>query len=301
MHYIGIDAGGTKTLFALYEEQGNLLDTITLGSCHFMKVGFTQMGKILKQGVRLLLEKNGLTPEDVTLSFGLAGYGREEGVRKAIEDALCAEFAGYRYLLHNDVETALAGAFEGGDGIMLIAGTGSIAYMKHGDIHKRAGGFGYLLGDEGSAYDLSKKMLNTFTREEDGRLEKTVLYDLLMERLSLKEPYDIISFVSETLGNKRDEIAKLAPHLHEAAQLGDPEAIRIYREAALELAALANALAKDIDGEINLATFGGVFKAGEFVLNPLRNFLAENIHLIEPKYPPEYGAYLLARKSGEKS
>lgn len=297
MHYIGIDAGGTKTLFALYEEQGNLLDTITLGSCHFMKVGFTQMGKILKQGVRLLLEKNGLTPEDVTLSFGLAGYGREEGVRKAIEDALCAEFAGYRYLLHNDVETALAGAFEGGDGIMLIAGTGSIAYMKHGDIHKRAGGFGYLLGDEGSAYDLSKKMLNTFTREEDGRLEKTVLYDLLMERLSLKEPYDIISYVSETLGNKRDEIAKLAPLLHEAVLLGDPEAIRIYQEAALELAALVNTLAKDIDETIGVACFGGVFKAGETILNPLKNYLADHVQLIKPMFPPEYGAYLLAKKS----
>ena len=299
MHYIGIDAGGTKTLFALYEEQGNLLDTITLGSCHFMKVGFEEMGKILKEGVCLLQEQNELTFDDVTISFGLAGYGREEGVRKSIEDAIAQEFGEYRHLLHNDVETALAGAFEGGDGIMLIAGTGSIAYMKKGEIQKRTGGFGYILGDEGSAYDLSKKMLNTFTKEDDGRLEKTALYDLLMKRLSLKKPYDIISFVSETLGNKRDEIAKLAPHLHEAALLGDPEAIRIYREAAQELAALANALAKDIDGEIDLATFGGVFKAGEFILNPLRNSLAENVHLIEPKYPPEYGAYLLARKSEE--
>lgn len=299
MHYIGIDAGGTKTLFALYGEQGNLLDTTELGSCHFMKVGYEEMGKILMEGVRILQDKNDLTLDEITISFGLAGYGREESVRKAIEDTLTLEFGGYRYLLHNDVETALAGAFEDGDGIMLIAGTGSIAYMKHGKIRKRAGGFGYILGDEGSAYDLSKKMLNTFTKEDDGRLEKTALYDLLMERLSLLKSYDIVSYVSDTLKNQRDEIAKLAPLLHEAALKGDPEAIRIYREAALELAALANALAKDIDGTIDLACFGGVFKAGELIMSPLRDALAENVFLIEPKFPPEYGAYLLARKSEE--
>jgi len=300
MHYIGIDAGGTKTLFALYDEQGNLLDTKVLGSCHFMKVGFKKMGKILKEGVRFLQEQNELTSDEVTISFGLAGYGREEHVRKSIEDAIAQEFNEYRHLLHNDVETALAGAFEGGDGIMLIAGTGSIAYMKQGENQRRSGGFGYILGDEGSAYDLAKKMLNTFTKEDDGRLEKTALYDLLMERLSLKEPYDIISFVSDTLGNKRDEIAKLAPILNEAALIGDPEAIRIYRGGALELAALVNALAKDVDETIGLACFGGVFSAGELIMGPLRNSLAENVFLIEPKFPPEYGAYLLARKSEEK-
>lgn len=297
MHYIGIDAGGTKTLFALYDEQGNLLDTKVLGSCHFMKVGFEKMGGILKEGVSFLQEKNDLKPDDITISFGLAGYGREESVRKAIEAALHIEFRGYKYLLHNDVETALVGAFEGEDGIMLIAGTGSIAYLKQGETKKRAGGFGYLLGDEGSAYDLAKKMLNAFTREDDGRLEKTALYDLLMERLSLEKPYDLISYISETLGNKRDEIAKLASILYEAALLGDPEAIRIYREAAIELASLANALAKDVDGIVDMACFGGVFKAGDFILSPLKESLAENINLIKPKFPPEYGAYLIARKS----
>ena len=144
-------------------------------------------------------------------------------------------------------------------------------------------------------------MLNAFTKEDDGRLEKTSLYDLIMRRLSLKEPYDIISYVSETLGNKRDEIAKLAPILNEAALLGDPEAIRIYREAAIELASLANALAKDVDRTIDMACFGGVFKAGELIMSPLRDSLAKNIHLIEPKFPPEYGAYLIARKSEEEN
>lgn len=295
MHYIGIDAGGTKTLFVLYSDEGSILDTLTLESCHFMKVGYPRMGEILKEGVLKLLRGTGILKEDVTLSFGLAGYGREEGVRRAIEEVLADTFEGFRIHLHNDIETAIEGAFTGDDGIMLISGTGSISFMKHQGILKRAGGWGYNLGDEGSAYFLAKKMLNVFTKEDDGRLEKTVLYDLLMRELSLKEPYDLISYLGNTLGNRRDEIAKLATILYEAALQGDAEAIRIYEEAGRELASLVNALAKDIGSDVRLALYGGVFNAGDLIMVPLKKHLLKHVSIVVPAYPPEYGAYLLAK------
>lgn len=295
MNYIGIDAGGTKTLFVLYSDEGSVIDTLTLESCHFMKVGYPRMGEILREGVLTLLRGTGIAKEDVTLSFGLAGYGREEAVRRAIEEILAEKFEGYRMLLQNDIETAIAGAFDGEDGIMLISGTGSISFMKHRGTLKRAGGWGYNLGDEGSAYDLAKKMLNVFTKEDDGRLEKTVLYELIMKKLSLKEPYDLISYLGNTLGNRRDEIAKLATILYEAALQNDKEAIRIYDEAAQELASLVNALAKDIDADVSLALYGGVFNAEELIIGPLRKYLLKNISIVDPANPPEYGAYLLAK------
>lgn len=297
MYIIGVDAGGTKTLLALYDQDGNKLNETVMESCHYMRVGASGMGRILKEGVNTLCQKQGISPRDIVLSLGLAGYGREEKVRRMLEEALKAAFPETKLILHNDVETALEGAFLGGDGLMLISGTGSIAFLKQGNEVKRCGGWGYAFGDEGSAYWIAKKLLEVFAKEDDGRLEKTALHGLLLERLNLSQGADLITYVMKDLQNDRNQLAKLAVLAGEAAALGDPLALLIYEEAAKELAALANTLVKGIEKSVPLAVYGGVFQAGNWILKPLKANLSENLHLMEPKAPPEYGAYLLAKKS----
>lgn len=297
MHIIGVDAGGTKTLLALYDLDGNKLNETVLESCHYMRVGASAMGRILKEGVNALCQQQGISPRDIILSLGLAGYGREEKVRRMLEEALKAAFPETKLVLHNDVETALEGAFLGRDGLMLIAGTGSIAFLKQGDEVKRCGGWGYAFGDEGSAYWIAKKLLEAFAKEDDGRLEKTALHPLLMERLKLSQGADLITYVMKELQNDRNQVAKLAVLAGVAAALGDPVALAIYNEAGKELAALANTLGQSLDQPVSVAVYGGVFQAGNWILKPLKANLASNLNLVEPKAPPEYGAYLMAKNN----
>lgn len=296
MKYICVDAGGTKTRFVLYSEDGKALDQEVLPSCHFMKVGYQGMTEILHQGYKALKERSSLSENELILSLGLAGYGREEKIRRSIEESLGETFRNQRYVLHNDIETAMEGAFSGRDGIMLIAGTGSIAFCRHQGKMRRSGGWGYLFGDEGSAYWLGRKMLEVFSKEEDGRLEKSLLYDLVMEHLELQHGHDLITYVRETLGNRREDIAKLALILYKAASAGDKRALALYDEAAKELAALVIAAGRETPGDLDVAYFGGVFEAKELILVPLRAYLPERFSLKKPEGSPEYGAYLLAKE-----
>lgn len=296
MYYIGIDAGGTKTSFSLYTESGELVENIRRPSCHFMKVGYEKMTEILLEGVMSLMENHKIDLGEVVISFGLAGYGRDIEIRRSMDQALSEKFKGFHYCVYNDVEAALSGAFNGEQGIILIAGTGSIAYAMNGKEMIRAGGFGYAIGDEGSAYWIGKRMLETVTKMEDGRIEKTILYHHILERLSLQNGFELIGYVMNTLRNERDKIASLAKYLYEAAQLGDLAAISIYKDAARELSELVKAVSKDASEDKKVAYYGGVFKSGDFILQPLKEYLGPAYLLMEPMETPEFGAYILAQR-----
>lgn len=296
MKYIGIDGGGTKTKFVLYSDTGQLIQEVTLGTVHFLQVSKEKAITILKQGVYKLT--NG--KKDIYIVAGLAGYGQEKSARKSIE-AICKEaFVGYQYSIYNDVQTAISGALDGKNGIVVIAGTGSIALSIKGGIQKRCGGWGYQLGDEGSAYWMAKKMLAIFCKQIDGRIERTTLYDEVVKGCHLQNPYDIIHYVNVELENSRDQIATLATIVYQAAMQGDEHAITIYQEAAKEIAEMVNVLVKEFSGIVTVSYIGGVFRAGNYLLKPLLENLDSNCQLVEPRYPPEYGAYLLG-KNNQKS
>jgi len=296
MKIIGIDAGGTKTSMKLFSWAGQPLDHITLESCHPLRKGVAAMGRILLEGVHLLEERNHLKEKEAILSFGLAGYGKEPTLRQAMEEVLANIFQGYDYKIHNDGEVAHAGAFVSGEGILLIAGTGSIALGSGEEGLLRAGGFGPSFGDEGSAFWLAKTLLQRLTHMEDGRRRKTLLYGLVLQRLHLRDAYGLLGYVEETLGNQRENIASLAVLLKEACDLGDAEALEIYEKGAQHLAALIKALTARGVGAKDVAYYGGVFQGGDYVLKPLKKALGPDYRVVPPVEGPEYGAYLLAKR-----
>ena len=296
MKIIGIDAGGTKTSMKLFQWEGQLLDHMTLESCHPLRKGVETMARILLAGVRKLEGRNNLQEESVILSFGLAGYGKEPTLRLAMEEALAKTFQGYKYMLHNDGEVAHAGAFPSGEGILLIAGTVSIALGSGHEGLLRAGGFGPSFGDEGSAFWLAKTLLQRLTHMEDGRRQKTLLYELVLKRLRLADAYGLLGYVEETLGNQREKVASLAVFLQEACEKKDTEALKIYEEGAQHLAQLVKALANRGVVSKEVAYYGGVFQGGDYILKPLEKALGEGYTLAPPKEEPEYGAYLLAKR-----
>lgn len=288
MNYICIDGGGTKTKFVLYDENGQVIKEKSTGSIHILTQSKQESIRILKENVMLLdSSKKSL------IIAGLAGYGNQEDLRKQIEDICQEAFEGYTYLLYNDVQIALAGALANQDGIVVIAGTGSIAYSCLNGQTKRCGGWGYQLGDEGSAYWMGKELMKIYCQQVDGRLEKTKLYDKVKESLLLENDYDIISY-RHHLQNERKDIALLAKINYELALENDPYAIQIYKNAASYLGQLIKVLALDFHQAVPVSYIGGVFQAGEYILKPLKETLqTTSCYLQSPLYPPEYGAYLL--------
>lgn len=295
MAIVGIDGGGTKTSFALFSDEGVVLNRVVLETIHILQVSEETFCERLTKGFKEVIS---IVPEQesIKICLGLAGYGQEPSLRSIIERLVNQVLGNYPYLLMNDVEIALSGALNYQDGIVLIAGTGSIGFAKHQDKMKRVGGWGYAIGDEGSAYWIAKKMLAIFAKQADGRLGKTLLYELLMKHLELENDFDIISYVMTTLNQSRDKIAELSMICYEAAKQKDEYAIEIFNEAALELAMMANQLLNEFDEDIVLISMiGGVSKAQDVYLESFKSYLSPRGQFIQPIHNSEMGAFLLAK------
>lgn len=285
--YVGIDAGGTKTAFACFDEGGNCLNTVTLGTCHILQVSRQEAVSVLQTGLAAVCADR----RDVIISAGIAGYGRDAKMRSAIED-ICAEaFAGRPYYLHSDAEIALYGALRGKDGILLIAGTGSIALRKLGKEIARCGGWGYILGDEGSAYWIGCRLLQAFTRQWDGRLAETPLKDAVLDYFQITDGYQLISLVR----NDRTATAGLAK-LGSSLLDRDPVCQDIFRRAARELALLCNTLSAAFRGPCPLALTGGLWHSGPFFHASFASCLDPKIHILDTGGTPLEGAYFIAKE-----
>lgn len=301
MYYLGIDGGGTKTQFTIINENVEVIQSIKKGTSHFKQIGLDGVENVLRDGLKEVLSESGISADKINgVGIGIAGYGNIQKDRDALLKVVDKVFKEFKYILRNDVEIALAGALNGDDGVVIVSGTGSIALSKIGDKYKRCGGWGYSIGDEGSAYWIGKKVIETFSKEADGRLEKTHIYEIIKKRLALSNDYDLIRYINEDIRADRLEIAKFSKDCFESAKLGDKNAIEIFNSASKELSELVNLLMKDFEDDIiKVSYLGGVFKSGELILNPLIESLDKKCVLVPPKYTADIGAAILALKNDE--
>jgi N-acetylglucosamine kinase-like BadF-type ATPase len=200
-----------------------------------------------------------------------------------------------------------AGSLAGADGINIVAGTGSIGYGERQGRSARAGGWGTLIGDEGSGYWIAVRALTLFSRMSDGRLAQGPLYALLRNELPLARDLDLCAVVSagEALGT-RDRIAALCPLVARAAHAGDAAAAGIFADAGRELAEVAAAVRKGLgypaDEAVPLSYSGGVFRADDILKAAFAAAVAaqpSTYSLSAPILSPLAGAALLAaRRAG---
>ena len=146
-YYIGIDGGGTKTKFDLFDSDKNSIASITMPTIHQAQTSFKEAVSVLTDIKEKLLEKINDSDYILKVGAGLGGYGINAEYRKKLEDEFSTVFDEFK--LYSDAYAAMLGALAGEDGILMIAGTGSIALAKRGDETFRCGGFGYRYGDEG--------------------------------------------------------------------------------------------------------------------------------------------------------
>ncbi len=306
MYYLGIDGGGTKTAFLLTDREGNEKASFTGPSCHYMQCGLDGLTEIIGEGVREVLKKAGGTAGDIENAFfGCAGYGDVESDMAVIKDAVKKAMADIPFVIGNDCENAHAGALNGEEGINIIAGTGSMAYgeNKKTGLKLRCGGWHHLIGsDEGSGFFIAWHILKEFTRQSDGRDEKTLLYEAVKKRLDIKDDDgEVITRVVDEWEFDRTKVASLSTLISELFDTGDPHAERIIGLAASELFEMASTLKRRLslkaDGGVRVSGTGGVFNLKDRIIRPLSELLArDDMIFIPPATDPAHGAVILARR-----
>ena len=229
-------------------------------------------------------------------AVGAAGAGRVQE-QAELEAALRAAGVARRVKVLADGEVALTMAFAHGPGVVVTAGTGSIAYARDagGAVH-RAGGYGWQLGDEGGGYWLGRSALDAAARAQDGRGEGSTLLARLLGALGLQHFDDLVRWTATATPA---QVASLAPHVLNAAREGEVVAQRAVADAARELVALVSALAAHCegDGPIPVAITGGLLLPQSPLTTAFREQLARSVpraRLVPQRIDPAVGALALA-------
>ncbi len=300
MRWLGVDGGGTKTAFTVYDERLVAADRLVLPTCHYAQAGIDGMRDVLAQGIAWA-HNAGLLGVPYGIGFSICGYGENAEADAAIAGTARDLADGHPFALVNDVEAAWAAGLDMADGIALIAGTGSIALGVRGERRQRCGGWDYEIGDEGSGGWMGRELLRAFTRQADGRDARGPLYDLVREELALADDFDIIAFAQAHIAD-RTRIAALSQVACRAAEAGDASALDIFRRAAHEEADMVAALVRSLFGDLDdtlesvpVTYIGGTFRAGQLILEPLAAALPSCCKLVAPAHEPDLGAVLILK------
>lgn len=277
---VGVDGGGTRASAVAIDETGRELVRLQ-GAAGILEGGRTgEMVKRLATIVRSVLEKaEAAIPCDAVL-FALAGAGREPQ-RTQVEAALRSERLGRHLEVVTDAEAAFHDAFADAPGILLISGTGSIAWGRGPEgTRRRVGGWGARMGDEGSGFAIALAGLRAVARAADGRDQPTGLTDALLLEPGLNDPESLVRWAESA---RKKDIASLAPTV---IRLGDsdPAAREILADAVGELvlhvAAIADQLGPWEHGP-RVALAGGLIAPGRPLHDRVRSGLEERIPGIE--------------------
>lgn len=299
-YVIGIDGGGTKTLGAIADEEGKIIAQYEVGSTNHHSNPLEVVKANLGELITTLLAKAGVQATDVAcVCSGMAGVDRPDD--KALVKNMMAEFLPNALAVPvNDGLIALVGGTMRAVGIIVISGTGSIAVgvNKHG-VQGRAGGWGHILGDEGSGYMIGLRGLRAVCRAYDGRTGPTLLQEIVMKHFGFERPEQILGWTKQVQGSKT-EIGALSRLVHEAYSRGDATAAQILREEAEELALAAAAVAKKLfadDNDYEIVVGGGNLRKSRPFFEMFQQAVAKrlpDIPVILPRREPVEGAVIYA-------
>lgn len=290
---VGIDAGGTKTVGLLADEAGRILAEARGPGANLHVHGELAVEKVFDTVLDPLVSKQHVS----AVCLGIAGVDRphDEAVIRGILRRL-----GHRERARvvNDAIVALVAGAPTRIGVVVLAGTGAIAYGVDAEGRTaRSSGEGWILSDEGSGYWLGREALRAAVRDADGRGPKSLLKDAVYQALGVGSVQQLIPKVYEG-PMARHEIAALAGLVESAAGAGDAVAGRLLDEAALELALAARSVARQLgfgDSPFDVVLAGGVFKASPGLAHRLGPRLElPGARLIPLMVEPAVGAVALA-------
>jgi N-acetylglucosamine kinase-like BadF-type ATPase len=294
MQVLGIDAGGTKTVCYLADENGRLLGEGRSGGANLKAEGELGVEKVLHTVMDQAIGER--QREVAAICLGMAGADRDDE-QALVRDIMRRIGARARVVVVNDALVALVAGIGDGPGVVIISGTGSIAYGRSADRAARAGGWGHVLGDEGSGYWIGRQALQAVVRAADGRGAATALTPLVLEHFGVKRAQDLVQEVYFRL-TQPSAIAGLSALVSTAAAEGDSIATTILDASAAELttAALAVAAQLKLDACPVLLS-GGVFRSSPRLMSCVTARLNEALPQVSVellKEEPVSGAVRLA-------
>jgi N-acetylglucosamine kinase len=333
-YFLGIDGGGTKTRSVVIDQSHCEIARAVSGPSNYHSVGQATAAASLREAVHQVVANAGIKAADVkAIGMGLAGVARpydyqvlHDIVARIVslpDGASSDALSGPHIAITHDAEAALIGGVgyraDGvrPHGVVLIAGTGAIAYgVNARGQSRRADGWGYLLGDDGSAYWIGREGLRAVSRACDGRGRPTALRGLLYADLGLG---DCSELVNRIYSQEFDvpQVASVAALVEQAAQEGDPVATEILQQAGRRLGCTLCTVVRNLDmtGETFEAVLsGGVLRAVHHlhaggIQRPqglVRDIVVAALHetapyasAIEPRHDAAFGAALLAQCSGD--
>jgi N-acetylglucosamine kinase-like BadF-type ATPase len=297
----GVDGGGTSTRAVLMNASDQILGEGAAGPSNPLRVGVASAAAAIREAIdRACVSAQVRKSDIVAAEIGLAGVRRLE-LRARMEDALRSLEIGEIEVV-SDAEIALFGATDGEPGLVVIAGTGSICCGINAR-GKRvcAGGWGPMAGDEGGGAWIARHALRAIAHAADGRGPETTLTDAACSYFHVSTADDLSTAIyAPTITNER--IAGFGKAVIEAAKAKDQVAREIMAEAGAELGIAASAVIRNLkmEGErFQVAYVGGVFAAGELVLESLRNavrHIAPAAYLAPPRFSPAIAAARMARE-----
>ena len=261
MHVIGIDAGGTKTVCLLADEHGHILSRSRGAGANLQAAGELQVEKTLHAVMAEAIGARGVAPAAICL--GMAGVDRATDFA-VISDIMKRIGFNSRVVIVNDALIALEAGTPGQPGVVVISGTGSIAFGRNAAGEAaRAGGWGYVLGDEGSGYWIGRAALRAVLRAADHRGPRTMLTDMLLQHFGVSQPQMLLHEVYHHHLTP-SAIAVLASCVSAAVGQGDRAASDILQGAADELQGAALSVARRLallDQPFSFILSGGIFHA----------------------------------------
>jgi N-acetylglucosamine kinase-like BadF-type ATPase len=312
-YYLGIDGGGSKTTCVVGDES-SLLATVTVGGSNITRVGEAGARAALHQAIREACGAARINLQQVSCAcIGAAGAGRSEiadTVRKIV-----AEIISGKIEVVGDMEIALAAAFGAGPGVIVIAGTGSIAFGRDAQGRTaRAGGWGFAVSDEGSAHWIGREAVRAVLRAADqsggdqAERESSGLAERLFRELKTSGRLDSLPQLARA-ANSDPDFAALFPAVLAAAEAGDAVARKVIGGGSHELAQLAAIVLRRLfhrqhstgQSVVPMAMAGGVFRHATII----RELFYNEVHAANPGVvlnpevvDPVHGALQMARKAG---
>lgn len=259
-YFLGFDGGGTKTDGALVDGEGRILSEARAGPSNPTRIGFSKACASLGEAAQHTLVAGGVAPDLIRgVCAGLAGAARPQAARRMAK-FLERAFPQAEVRVTTDLEIALEAAVGSGEGIVLVAGTGSAAFGRnHAGITARAGGEGPKKGDAGSAFDIGRRAFEAALRAHSRQGPPTLLGDSILGALACRDWDVLIQLGAE---NPDALFPGLFPMLVEVAEAGDSPAREILAAAAVALAGLVKSVSESLGltgKEVAIAKSGGAF------------------------------------------
>jgi N-acetylglucosamine kinase-like BadF-type ATPase len=301
-YFLGVDGGQSSTTAVIGDETGRVVGVGHGGPSNHVGAaeGRAKLVGAIQSSLREACAQAGLDAESVKFTSACLGFSGGPADKESI---LAEILRSDRILVADDALIALAGATAGEAGLVVIAGTGSIAFGRNSEGRTaRAGGWGYLFGDEGGAFWIARQALRAALRWEEGWGVPTALRGILLNfmisrNVPMRNMNDLLHRCY-TAEFPRSRVASLSILVNHAAESGDPVALEILDAAARELALLAVAVRGQLfgTGEATVVSYsGGVFHS-RILVTRFRDWMASEagVRVTAPVYSPAIGALLEA-------